>query len=122
LHLNVHQADREAARAAAALGRTMLDRWLDRARRIYGGPPSVPGWSEAAGWSQMSLFMTPAETLAVSEEIRKLLGPYIDRRASPALRPPEAHPVEWTMFAMPIPEWTPDSKSPSPEPANEAQP
>jgi hypothetical protein len=36
-----------------------------------------------------------------------VLDRYEARQANPALRPPGAHPVEWTTFTAPIAEWTP---------------
>ena len=122
VRINSRQADPQAALAARALVRTMLERWLDRARQVFGSPSRVPGWHEASGWSQKHVFMTPAEAVAAREEIYKLLDRYDDRQDNPALRPPGAHPVEWTTFTAPIAEWAPGNASSPPGPRAETQP
>jgi hypothetical protein len=66
VRISAHQADPGAAQAAAVLLQTMLDQWLDRARRIFSRPSRVPGWDAAAGWSQSRVFMTPAEAWAAA--------------------------------------------------------
>jgi len=112
VRINSHQGDSQAALAVRALVRTMLERWLDRARRVFSSPTQVPGWHEASGWSQKHVFMTPGEALAAREEIHKVLDRYDDRQANPALRPEGAHPVEWTTFTAPIAEWAPGKTQP----------
>lgn len=117
-----HQADHQAALAARALVQTMLERWFDRARKVFSSPSQVPGWHEASGWSQKHAFMTPAEAAAAREEINNVLDRYDARQVDPALRPPGAHPVEWTTFTMPIAERAPHDASPSPGLIAEPQP
>jgi hypothetical protein len=120
VRITPHQDDPQAALAARALARTMLDRWLDRARELFGSPSQIPGWHEAAGWSLKRVFMTPAEAAATREEIDKVLDRYDGRQANPALRPPGAHPVEWATFTAPITEWTPGDAGFIPGPAAES--
>jgi DNA-binding transcriptional ArsR family regulator len=122
VRINSRQADPRAAQAAAVLVQTMLERWLDRARRVFGSPSRVPGWHEATGWSQKHVFMTPDEARAAREEIHKVLDRYDDRQANPALCPPGAHPVEWTTFTAPIAEWAPGKASSPPRPEGETRP
>jgi predicted transcriptional regulator len=112
VRINSRQADPQAALAAGALARAMLDRWLSRAGRVFGSLNRVPGWDGVQGWSQARLFMTRDEALAAREEIDKVLHRYEARQANPALRPPGAHPVEWTTFAAPIAEWAPGESEP----------
>jgi hypothetical protein len=98
-----NQPDPQAALAADELGRLWLERWIDRARRHFSSRIDLPGWDEASGWSNSHVFLTPEETARLRGEMRRLLNRYEDRLADPALRPEGALPVEWTIFAAPIP-------------------
>lgn len=113
VRISQHQADPQAALAARALVRARLDRWLDRARQLFGSPTQIAGWHQASGWSQKHVFMTPNEAATARAEMDKILDQYDDRQANPALRPPGAHPVEWTTFTAPITDWAPDDLSSS---------
>ncbi|MGH3261008.1 MAG: helix-turn-helix domain-containing protein [Trebonia sp.] len=107
--------DPQAALAANELVRLWLERWIERARRTYSAPNGLPGWEEASGWSQHHVFLTPEETTALSREINRLFDRYADRLADPALRPAGALPVEWAVFAAPVPSGAPEPSQP-PEP------
>jgi Helix-turn-helix domain len=111
VRIDSDQADPQAARAAKALVQTMIERWLDRARRVFSASTQVPGWHEATGWSLKHVFMTPAEAVAARREIDQILDRYDDRQGNPALRPPGAHPVEWATFTAPVAEWAPGNPS-----------
>jgi Helix-turn-helix domain len=102
--VTTEQPDPQAALAAGELSRLYLERWIERARRLYGSRDVVPGWEQASGWSGSHVFLTPAETQSLREQMRKILTRYEDRLADPALRPEGALPVEWTIFAAPVPE------------------
>lgn len=117
VRISQHQTNPQAALAARALVRARLDRWLDRARQLFSSPTQVAGWHKAAGWSQKHVFMTPDEAAAVRAEIDKILDRYDDRQANPALRPPGAHPVEWTTFIAPLADWVPGDPSSSSSPS-----
>ncbi|MGH3208992.1 MAG: helix-turn-helix domain-containing protein, partial [Trebonia sp.] len=95
--------DPRAALAAEELGRLWFERWVDRARRHFGSRNELPGWGEASGWTNRVAFLSPEETVRLRAEMRQVLNRYEDRLADPALRPPGALPVEWTVFAAPIP-------------------
>jgi len=97
------QPDPQAALAADELGRLWLERWIDRARRYFASRNDLPGWDEASGWSSSHVFLTPEETVRLRAEMRRLLNRYEGRLADPALRPEGALPVEWTVFAAPVP-------------------
>jgi hypothetical protein len=102
--LVTNQPDPASALAARELGRLWLERWIDRARRAYSTQDALPGWNEATGWSDTTVFLTPDEATRLRGEVRRLLGPYEGRLADPSLRPPGALPVEWTVFAAAFPE------------------
>jgi hypothetical protein len=102
--LTTNQPDPQAALAAGELGRLWLERWIDRARRVHGSRNEVPGWDEASGWSNSHIFLTPDETISLRGEMRRMVKRYEDRVTDPALRPEGALPVEWTIFAAPVPE------------------
>ena len=113
--LNTRQADPQAALAAGELGRLWLERWIDRARRVFGSPPQEPRWDEASGWTNRHVFLTPDETVRLRAEISQMLGRYEDRLADPALRPEGALPVEWTIFSAPVPELAEPDAGPVPD-------
>jgi predicted transcriptional regulator len=98
-----NQPDPQAALAAGELGRLWLERWIDRARQAFGSRNDLPGWDDASGWTSRHVFLTPEETVRLRSDMRRLLDRYEVRLADPALRPPGALPVEWAVFAAPIP-------------------
>ncbi len=104
ISISTTQDDPRAAAAAGVLGRTWLDRWIERARQLFGSDSTLPGWEHASGWSRTAVFLTPKETTDLREQMRHLLEKYESRKFNPALRPPGALPVEWTVFNAPVPE------------------
>jgi hypothetical protein len=114
--LTTSQPDPQAALAADELSRLWLDRWMDRTRRLLGRPGNqMPGWDEASGWTNTHVFLTADETRGLRDEMRRMLKPYEDRLTDPALRPDGTLPVEWTIFASPIPELA-EPAGPGPRP------
>ena len=103
--ITTDQPDPQAALAAGELGRLWLERWIERARRVFGSRNEVPGWGEASGWSNSHIFLTPDETTRLRGEMRQLLNRYERRLTDPALRPEGALPVDWAIFAAPVAEW-----------------
>jgi hypothetical protein len=104
ISISTTQDDPRAAAAAGVLGRTWLDLWIERARQLFGSDTTLPGWEHASGWSRTAVFLTPKETLDLRDQMRHLLEKYESRKSNPALRPPGALPVEWTVFNAPVPE------------------
>jgi hypothetical protein len=104
ISISTTQDDPRAAAAAGVLGRTWLDLWIERARQLFGSDSTLPGWEHASGWSRTAVFLTPKETTDLREQMRHLLEKYESRKSNPALRPPGALPVEWTVFNAPVPE------------------
>jgi hypothetical protein len=116
MNISSRQEDPQAALAAEELGRTILDRWLARAREVYGSASRVPGWEDAAGYSLQYVFLTAGETDNLRAEIGRLIGRYEGRYSDPSLRPEGAAPVEWTVFASPVEEWFRGQGGSRPEP------
>jgi hypothetical protein len=102
--LTTNQPDPQTALAAGELGRLWLERWIDRARKLFGSSDKVPGWDEASGWTNTHVFLTAAEAAELRADMRRLVRRYEDRLTNPALRPAGALPVEWTIFTAPVPE------------------
>lgn len=92
---------RQARLAAEALEGVFLDRWLANIRSALVGRSWPPEWEEAAVASQSLVHLTPEETTQVGDEIRAILGRYLDRRADPSARPPGSLPVEFAVFGYP---------------------
>jgi hypothetical protein len=70
-------------------------RWLDR------WPEEPPEWQQAAQPGDWLVYLTPDELAALGRRMRVLLEPYLDRTASPALRPAAARQVTWLHLAVP---------------------
>jgi hypothetical protein len=104
LTLTTTQPDPQTALAAGELGRLWLERWMDRARGLYSKRDTAPGWDEASGWTNSHVFLTAEETTRLRDDVRRMLNRYEDRLTDPRLRPEGALPVEWTVFAVPVPE------------------
>ena len=102
--ISTKQDDPRAATAAGALSLAWLELWIERARQVFGSSSFLPGWEDATGWTRKGVFLTPEEALDLRGQMRRLLEPYEGRKSDPALRPPGALPVEWTVFAAPVPE------------------
>ena len=102
--ISTKQDDPRAATAAGALSLTWLDHWMERARQVFGSSDCLPGWENATGWSRSAVFLTPEEAADLRGQMRGLLKKYESRKSDPALRPPGALPVEWTVFAAPVSE------------------
>jgi hypothetical protein len=102
--ISTEQDDPRAATAAGVLSLVWLERWIERARVIFGSSSFLPGWEHSTGWSRSGVFLTAEETSDLRGQMRRLLEPYEARKSNPAARPPGALPVEWTIFAAPAAE------------------
>ncbi|HEX3711593.1 MAG TPA: helix-turn-helix domain-containing protein [Trebonia sp.] len=99
--ISTTQDDRQAAIAAGTLSRLWLEQWIERAREVYGSGTTLPGWEHSSGWSRNVAFLTPEETRDLARQIQALIRQYEPRKTDPALRPPGALPVEWSVFEAP---------------------
>ena len=99
------QSDPQAKLAAEALGQVWLNRWLDRARRVFGTTARVPGWEHATHWTRSSVFLTAEEAEQMTRDIMRLVDRYRDREDDPSLRPAGALPVDCSFFTFPISEF-----------------
>jgi DNA-binding transcriptional ArsR family regulator len=111
------QTDPQAALAADALGRLWLERWMDRARQVFGSSARVPGWEHATQSSRSGVFLTPEETVRVAQDMQAIIDRYRDREHDPSLRPAGALPVECTFFTYPITDYArliPPAPAPGP--------
>jgi DNA-binding transcriptional ArsR family regulator len=93
-------ADKQAEVAATALGQITVDRWLARIKETLGNRDWPAEWEDGTNAHESIVFLTPAETVAVNDEIRAILNRYIPRRDDPSLRPPGALPVEIDTFTF----------------------
>jgi DNA-binding transcriptional ArsR family regulator len=97
----------EFTRASQALDEVLLDRYVERLRRVVRTAPSYPrDWYEAMTGSQNILHLTADELRevvaaykALSDEFRDRWG---DRTQQPQTRPEGALAVETLFFAAPI--------------------
>jgi len=98
------QTDPQAALEAEALGQLWRERWLDRARRVFGSSARVPGWERATQWRRSTVFLSPDEAMRLTQEVQHLIDRYQGREHDPSLRPVGALPVECTYFTFPLAE------------------
>jgi hypothetical protein len=99
-----HLEDPQARTAAEALGLLWLDRVLGRIRRVLGGRTWPAEWDDAVDSIMSTSFLTPEETRQVAGEILQILDRYMDRRDDPSRIPAGALPVEFDVFAYPLPD------------------
>lgn len=100
---NVHD-DTETELAAGALTRLLRERALTRYRSWLETKASYPAdWREAAGDSELVLWVTPAELQEINQELLGLLLPrYHERLSDPSTRPEGSLPVEMLVLSYPV--------------------
>jgi predicted transcriptional regulator len=89
--------------AAAGLVRSVLaERYFERLQRWLDARPDEPTeWQEAAQFGDWLVYLTADELAALGRQVKALLEPYLDRVASPGLRPTGARPVTYLQLAFP---------------------
>jgi DNA-binding transcriptional ArsR family regulator len=102
---STEQDNAQAAIAAGALGSVYFERWVERARRVFGSRERLPGWERATQMSRSAVFLTPEEAVEVEREIQEIIDRYRDRERDPSQRPAGALPVELAIFASPYSEY-----------------
>jgi DNA-binding transcriptional ArsR family regulator len=80
--------------ASSALVGLFLEHYIAELREWWRRSPSYPpDWQEAAGFTDMVLFVTPAELTELRAELYQPPARYTDRIEDPSRRPPGARPV-----------------------------
>ncbi len=89
--------------AAGLLDQVHVGRYLDRHQAWLRARSSLPReWREAAGHSEVLLYVTPQELRALDAEVTAVLRRVADRVAKPPLRPRGSLPIQVLFFAFPV--------------------
>jgi predicted transcriptional regulator len=94
------QLEGQAAIAAKALGQMWLERWLDRARRMF-ATPAPPDWESGRTATMSHCYVTPAEFKEITEGIEAVMQRY-DGRDDPRRRPEGSMPVDLLFLGYPV--------------------
>jgi DNA-binding transcriptional ArsR family regulator len=98
---DVHD-DPETREAAIALARVLRDRNLANAQRGLDAALAQPAeWRRVTGMSDYTLYVTPDELHAISEEILAVWRRYQERIADPAKRPEGSRAIQMLAMAYP---------------------
>jgi DNA-binding transcriptional ArsR family regulator len=92
--------DKQAELAATALGQVTVDRWLSRIKDAFSKRDWPAEWEDASSAHESVVYLTPAETEAINDQILGIFKPYLSRRKSASGRPAGALPVEFDVFAF----------------------
>jgi helix-turn-helix protein len=103
---STEQDDPQAAIAADALGSVYFERWVERARRVFGSRDRLPGWENATQMNRSAVFLTAEETAQVAREFQEIINRYRGRERDLAQRPPGGMPVEVAFFSSPLTEFS----------------
>ena len=103
---STEQDDPQAAIAADALGSVYFERWVERARRVFGSRERLPGWEHATQMNRSAVFLTEEETVQVNREVREIINRYRGRERDPSQRPAGGLPVEVAFFTSPLTEFS----------------
>jgi helix-turn-helix protein len=101
---STEQDNPQAAIAADALGSVYFERWVERARRVFGSSERLPGWENATQMSRSAVFLTAEETAQVAREFREIIDRYRGRERDLSQRPAGGMPVEVAFFTSPLTE------------------
>jgi Helix-turn-helix domain len=103
---SAQQDNPQAAIAAGALGSVYFERWVERARRVFGSRERLPGWERATQMNRSAVFLTPEETVQVGREIQGIIDRYQGRERDLSQRPAGGMPVEVALFTSPLTEFS----------------
>jgi hypothetical protein len=103
---STQQDNPQAAIAAGALGSVYFERWVERARRVFGSRERLPGWERATHMSRSAVFLTAEETVQVGREIQEIIDRYRGRERDLSQRPAGGMPVEVALFTSPLTEFS----------------
>jgi hypothetical protein len=103
LTMTTTHEDPQTAAAAELLHEVWLNSALDRARGALLAPPGLPGGlHEELGSSQSLRYVTPAEGKQLQADLMAVVDRFLERNDNPALRPPDALPIEWLLLSYPV--------------------
>jgi DNA-binding transcriptional ArsR family regulator len=89
--------------AADLLRGVIADQYISSLMRWLEAKPDEPEeWQQAAQLGDTLLYLTADELAELGEQARDLVDPYLDRQASPELRPPGARLVTYLHIAHPV--------------------
>ena len=92
----------ELAAAAGLVGSVLAERYFEHVLRwLEAAPDEPPEWQEAAQFGDWLVYLTADELGALGRQVKALLDPYLDRTASPGLRPADARLVTYLNLAFP---------------------
>jgi predicted transcriptional regulator len=103
---STEQDNPQAAIAASALGSVYFERWVERARKVFGSRERLPGWEHATQMSRAAVFLTAEETVQVGREIQEIIDRYRGRERDASQRPADGMPVELSVFISPLTEFS----------------
>jgi hypothetical protein len=103
---STEQDNPQAAIAADALGSVYFERWVERARRVFGSRDRLPGWENATQMNRSAVFLTAEETAQVAREFQEIINRYRGRERDPSQRPAGGMPVEVAFFSSPLTEFS----------------
>lgn len=103
---STQQDNPQAAIAAGALGAVYFERWVERARRVFGSRERLPGWERATSMNRSAVFLTAEETVQVGREIQEIIDRYRGRERDLSQRPAGGMPVEVALFTSPLTEFS----------------
>jgi hypothetical protein len=103
---STQQDNPQAAIVAGALGSAYFERWVERARRVFGSRERLPGWERATQMNRSAVFLTAEETVQVGREIQEIIDRYRGRERDPSQRPAGGMPVEVALFTSPLTEFS----------------
>jgi predicted transcriptional regulator len=103
---STEQDNAQAAIAAGALGSVYFERWVERARRVFGSGERLPGWENATQMSRSAVFLTAEEAVQVGLEMREIIDRYRGRERDLSQRPADGLPVEVAFFTSPLTEFS----------------
>jgi len=103
---STEQDNPQAAIAAGALGSVYFERWVERARRVFGSSDRLPGWEHATTMNRSAVFLTAEEAEQVSRELQEIINRYRGRERDLSQRPADGLPVDVSFFISPLTEYS----------------
>ena len=103
---STEQDNPQAAIAAGALGSVYFERWVERARGVFGSRERLPGWEHATQMNRSAVFLTAEETEQVAREFQEIINRYRGRERDVSQRPADGLPVEVAFFTSPLTEFS----------------